>query len=91
MPWDDMDSLVNAINDVIRRALGSVGVSSILEPGGLTRDDGKRPDGMSLIHWTNGLPLVWVATCVAGCHVASGAKRGGSAAAAAEVYNKRKG
>ncbi|KAJ8721499.1 hypothetical protein PYW07_002274 [Mythimna separata] len=52
------------INDIIKRALVTVGVPAVLEPYGLARDDGKRPDGMSLFAWKMGRPLVWDATCV---------------------------
>ena len=34
----------------------------VLEPGDLTRTDEKRPDGKSLIPWSNGKPLVWDVT-----------------------------
>jgi hypothetical protein len=40
-----------AVNDLIKRALASAEVPSRLEPSGLLRDDGKRPDGMSLMPW----------------------------------------
>lgn len=53
-----------ALNDVIRRALVSVDVPCILEPPGLSRTDGKRPDGLTLIPWQRGRCLVWDATCV---------------------------
>ncbi|KPI99111.1 hypothetical protein RR46_02328 [Papilio xuthus] len=46
-----------ALNDVIRRALASSGVPAVLEPNGIVRDDGKRPDGMTLIPWKNGRSL----------------------------------
>jgi hypothetical protein len=35
-----------------------------LEPNGLSRDDGKRPDGMTLVPWIKGQPLVWDVTVV---------------------------
>ena len=38
-------------------ALVSGGALVVLEPIGVCRDDGKRPDGMSLIPWSWGLPL----------------------------------
>ncbi|KAH0816404.1 hypothetical protein GEV33_006390 [Tenebrio molitor] len=34
------------------------------EPNGLSRDDGKRPDGMTLVPWIKGQPLVWDVTVV---------------------------
>ncbi|XP_029657503.1 uncharacterized protein LOC115231671 [Octopus sinensis] len=36
-----------ALNDVIQRGLTAAGIPSILEPVGLARGDGKRPDGLS--------------------------------------------
>ena len=57
-----------AVNETIRRALVSGGVPAVLEPVGVCRNDGKRPDGMSLIPWSRGLPLsrgplLWDFTC----------------------------
>ena len=52
-----------AVNETIRLALVSGGVPAVLEPAGVCRDDGKRPDGMSLIPWWKGLPLLWDFTC----------------------------
>ena len=82
-----------SINDIIRRAFASAGVPAVLEPNGLVRDDGKRPDGMTLVPWKVGRPLVWDATCVdtlAPSHVASTAGCAGAAAAAAENLKRRK-
>ena len=39
----------SAINVIIQKALSSINVPSILEPSGLYRSDGKRPDGASII------------------------------------------
>jgi len=33
-------------------------VAAVLEPVGIYRDDGKRPDGMSSTPWRQGLPLL---------------------------------
>ena len=38
-------------------------VPSRLEPSGLYRSDGKRPDGVSIVPWKCGQLLVWDATC----------------------------
>lgn len=81
------------LNDIIRRALASINVPSTLEPTGLARDDGKRPDGMTLVPWELGRPLVWDATCVdtlAASHVGATSLRPGAAAAAAESLKRRK-
>ncbi|KAI5642071.1 hypothetical protein NE865_05763 [Phthorimaea operculella] len=53
----------HALNDLIRRALMSVDVPCVLEPPGLSRADGKRPDGLTLIPWKRGRSLLWDATC----------------------------
>ena len=51
------------INDIIHRSLVTAKVPSRLEPSGLLRSDGKRPDGMTIIPWSRGQLLVWDATC----------------------------
>ena len=53
----------NAVNDLIKRALASANVPSMLEPKSLFRDDGKRPDGLTVLPWTNGRCMVWDFTC----------------------------
>ena len=53
----------NSINEIIKRTLESVKVPSVVEPSGISRLDGKRPDGTSLIAWSQGKPLVWDVTC----------------------------
>ena len=50
-------------NDIILRALNSAGIPSQVEPSGLSRTDGKRPDGVSLIPWSHGKSVVWDFTC----------------------------
>ena len=52
----------SAINDILYRALTSARIPCKLEPSGLTRSDGKRPDGVTMVPWKNGKPLVWDAT-----------------------------
>ena len=52
------------LNNVIHHSLASANVPSRLEPSGLHRSDGKHPDGVSMIPWSNGRFLVWDATCV---------------------------
>jgi hypothetical protein len=53
----------NAVNDLIKRALASAEIPSLLEPSSLSRDDGKRPDGLTVMPWTNGRCLIWDFTC----------------------------
>ena len=52
------------LNDSLHRALSSTNVPFRLEPIGLDRADGKRPDGTTMVPWSNGRLLVWDATCV---------------------------
>lgn len=75
------------INDIIRRTLATVSIPAKLEPTGLCRDDGKRPDGMSLIPWKGGRALVWDATCAdtfASSHLPGSTRMAGAAANNAE-------
>ena len=51
-----------ALNDVIHRSLSSAGIPACLEPSGLSRSDGKRPDGLTLVPWERGRPMVWDVT-----------------------------
>ena len=83
----------HAVNDLIKRALISAEIPTVLEPLGTSRDDGKRPDGMTLIPWTAGKPLVWDFTCVdttAMSHLTSTAARAGAAALSAESMKESK-
>ena len=52
-----------ALNDIMKYALSAARVPSRLEPTGLLRSDGKRPDGVTLALWKCGQLLVWDATC----------------------------
>ena len=51
------------INDVVKRALTAAGVPSWLEPVGLDRGDGRRPDGLTVFPFSGGRSLCWDATC----------------------------
>ena len=46
------------LNDIIHRALTTAKIPSRIEPSGLYRSDGKRPDGASLVPWKRGKVLV---------------------------------
>ena len=50
------------LNDLVWRALGKVNIPSVKEPSGLSRSDGKRPDGLTLIPWKNGRCVTWDVT-----------------------------
>ena len=46
-------------NKLIKRGLDQAKIMSTLEPVGLSRVDGKRPDGLTLPTWSNGKCLIW--------------------------------
>lgn len=54
----------HAVNDIIWRAFGSAGIPATKEPVGLSRTDGKRPDGLSQIPWSHGKAICWDVTVV---------------------------
>ncbi|CAG9087357.1 unnamed protein product [Plutella xylostella] len=73
----------HALNDIIRRALVIANIPCTLEPPGLCRLDGKRPDGLTLVPWERGRCLLWDATCVstfAASHINGTIRQAGSAA-----------
>ena len=80
----------HALNDIISRAFSSAGVPAVKKPTGLSRSDGRRPDGLILIPWQNGESLTWdvtVATTLADSYVNASAN---SAGGAAEMAASRK-
>ena len=82
-----------AINMLLQRALASARVPSHLEPPGILRADGKRPDGASVTPWKRGRILVWDATCpdtFAPSHVALAAREVCAVAFKAEQQKNRK-
>ena len=82
-----------ALNDIMKRALASAHVPSRLEPTGLVRSDGKRPDGVTLAPWKSGRLLVWDATCpdtFAPSYRAHATQESGRVAAAAEERKEEK-
>ena len=77
----------SAMNDVVRRALLRAGLPSVLEPLGLDRGDGSRPDGMTVFPFKRGRCLVWDCTCAdtfAETHLNQLAVEAGAAATGAE-------
>ena len=82
-----------SVNETIRRTLVSGVVPAVLEPVGVCRDDGKRPDGMSLIPWRRGLLLLWDFTCsdtLAPFHLATSVRGAGRLVDSSEAYKRRK-
>ena len=49
----------SALNDHVKRALTSAEVSSRLELSSLSRSDGKRTDGLTMMPWKQGRCMVW--------------------------------
>ena len=47
-----------------KQFLSSAGIPSTLEPVGLARLDGKRPDGVTNIPWKRGMAITWDFSCV---------------------------
>ena len=83
----------SAINDVVKRALSGCGIPTLLEPVGINRGDGRRPDGITLFPFHRGRCLVWDATVsdtFAPSHVLDCAVTAGAAAVAAGEHKRRK-
>ena len=83
----------SAVNDLIKRALASAEIPSLLEPSSLSRDDGKRPDGLTVIPWANGRCAVWDFTCpdtLATSHLDRAVLRAGAVASDAETRKSMK-
>ena len=83
----------SAMNDVVKRVLQKAGLPSVLEPPGLDRGDGSRPDGITVYSFSGGRSLVWDYTCVdtfAGVHLNKSAMEAGIAANNAEEHKRRK-
>ena len=71
----------------------SAGFPNRAEPPNLTLDDGKRPDGVTLIPYAMGKPLVWDGTVwstLCASHVRDTAARAGAAAEKAAAAKLRK-
>ena len=52
------------LNQSLRNLLLEAGIPSQLEPVGLIRNDGKLPDGATVLPFKNGRILCWDATCI---------------------------
>ena len=52
-----------AVNDIVHCTMSAAHLPYRLEPTGLSRSDGKRPDGFTLVPWKSGRLLVWDAIC----------------------------
>ena len=52
----------NLLNDILCRAFISAGIPALKEPRRLNRADQRRPDGMTLVPWSDGKSLTWDVT-----------------------------
>ena len=71
------------LNVLIWRAVMRAKIPATKEPIGLSRSDGKRPDGASLIPWKRGKLFAWDATVpdtYAASHIGETAENAGAAA-----------
>ena len=53
---------INIISMISFARLINAGIPSVKEPSGLSRTDGKRPDGATQIPWSSGKSLIWDVT-----------------------------
>lgn len=51
------------LNTIIKESLARANILSVLELQGLSRSDGKCPDGMTITPWAQGRLLIWDAIC----------------------------
>jgi len=73
------------LNDLIHRALIRAETPTVKEPQGLSRDNGKRPDGLTLVPWQSGRSATWDVTAaytLATSYVSQNALQAGSVASA---------
>ena len=83
----------SALNDIVHRALTTARIPSRLEPAGVSRVDGKRPDGITIVPWKQGKLLMWNATCsdsFTPSYVDDAAHGAGNVATVAEAQKKPK-
>lgn len=76
----------NFLNDILWRAINRSNIPAVKEPQGLIRSDGKRPDGVTQIPWSEGKCAAWdvtVTDTLAASNVSSSISAAGSAAEAA--------
>ena len=76
-----------SVNDIICRSLHTAGSAALREPTGLEVGVGLRPDGVTLLPWGRGKPMIWDFTCpdtFAASHITITRATGGGAADQAE-------
>jgi len=78
------------ITIMICRSLICAGIPATKEPLGLSRQDRKKPDGLTLIPWRMGRALIWDATVADTLAASYLPSTSGAAAGAAELAADRK-
>ena len=71
------------MNDILWRSIKRAQIPAVKEPVSLIRQDGRRPDGVTLLPWARGKPLAWditVPDTYAESHLQDTACRPGAAA-----------
>ena len=78
------------INDILWRVIKKAQVQACKEPVGLSRSDGKRPDGATLIPRSHGKPLAWDVTVPTQSHITWTTSNAGVAAEKAACSKPKK-
>ena len=79
----------DAVNKEFGYGFSSADIPNILQPPGISRDDGKTPDGMTIIPWSHGKSLIWDVTVrdtLAPSYIRESSKKAGSIAEKAERF-----
>ena len=82
-----------SLNSLVKSGLDSAKIPSHLEPVGLFRLDGRRPDGATMVPWKCGKVMVWDVTCadsLANSHRELASRETGAVAACAEQRKRAK-
>ena len=77
-----------SLDNLVWRAVKKTQIPASKEPIGLSRRDGKRPDGVTLLPWSRSKPLAWDVTVpdtYAASHIQAIANSAGAAAESATV------
>jgi hypothetical protein len=77
------------INNIICRALERAKIPSIKEPAGILTENGRRPDGVTVMPWAKGKCLAWDATVpdtLAASHLQATCSKSGAAASSAAAF-----
>ena len=55
-------SKCHQMNDIVWRAIKRAQIPATKEPASLIQQDGKRPDGTTLLPWARGMTMAWDVT-----------------------------